>query len=154
MKLVIKPDKVRLCLNARKLNKDAYPLASIEGILSRLPKAEMISKIDLKDAYWQLGLTERAKALTAFTVPGRPLYQFVVMPFGLCNAPQAMSRLMYAIIPDDLRYCVFGYLDDLCVVSDSFENHVEVLVRIANQFKLANLTLNVTKSKFCVKETR
>jgi len=62
-------------------------LASIEGILSRLPKAEMISKIDLKDAYWQIGLTERAKALTAFIVPERPLYQFVVMPFGLCNAP-------------------------------------------------------------------
>jgi len=62
-------------------------LASIEGILSRLPKAEMISKIDLKDAYWQIGLTERAKALTAFTVPGSSLYQFVVIPVGLCNAP-------------------------------------------------------------------
>jgi len=57
-------------------------LASIEGILSRLPKAEMISKIDLKDAYWQIGLTERAKAWTAFTVPGRPLYQFVAIALG------------------------------------------------------------------------
>jgi len=57
---------------------------------------------------------------------------------------------MDAIVPDDLRYCVFGYLNDLCVVSDSFENHVEVFVQIANQFKLANLTLKLTKSKFCV----
>jgi len=69
MRLVLKPNKVRLCLDARKLNnvtqKDAYPLASIEGILSWLLKAEMISKIDLKDAYWQIGLTERAKALKA-----------------------------------------------------------------------------------------
>jgi len=85
-------------------------LASIKGIHSRLPKAEMISKIDLKDAYLQIGLSERAKALTAFTVPVRPLYQFVVMPFGIRNAPQTMSRLMDAIIPDDLRYYVFEYL--------------------------------------------
>jgi len=53
-----------------------------------------------------------------------------------------MSRLIDAIIPDDLRYCVFGYLDSLCVVSDSFENHVEV----------ASLTLNETKSKFCARQ--
>jgi len=59
---------------------------------------------------------------------------------------------MDAVIPDDLRYCVFGYLDDLCFVSDSFENHVKVLVQIANQFKLANLTLNENKSKFCARQ--
>jgi len=59
---------------------------------------------------------------------------------------------MDAIITDDLWYCVFGYLDDVCVVSDTFENHVKVLVRIANQFKLANLTLYVTKSKFFVRQ--
>lgn len=64
--------------------------------------------MDLKDAYWQIGLAEEAKPLTAFTVPGRPLYQFVVMPFAI--------------------------------------------IRIAEQFKKANLTLNVSKSKFCVTE--
>lgn len=72
MRLVLKPNKVRLCLDARRLNqvttKDAYPLPNIEGILSRLPKANIISKLDLKDAYWQIGLTDQAKALTAFTV--------------------------------------------------------------------------------------
>ncbi|KAH8324061.1 hypothetical protein KR059_006460, partial [Drosophila kikkawai] len=61
MRLVVKPNKVRLCLDARKLNdatkKDAYPLQSIEGIFARLPKANMISKLDLKDAYWQIELT-------------------------------------------------------------------------------------------------
>lgn len=92
MRLVIKPNKVRLCLDARKLNSvtqtDAYPLPSIEGIFSRLPKANIISKLDLKDAFWQIGLDDESKHLTAFTVPGRPLYQFVVMPFGLCNAPK------------------------------------------------------------------
>ncbi|XP_046803805.1 uncharacterized protein LOC124419228 [Lucilia cuprina] len=88
MRLVVKPNKVRLCLDARKLNqvtkKDAYPLPNIGGIFARLPKANLITKLDLKDAYWQIGLDESSKPLTAFTVPGRPLYQFVF--FLHCDA--------------------------------------------------------------------
>ncbi|XP_067635455.1 uncharacterized protein [Eurosta solidaginis] len=103
--------------DARKLNdvttKDAYPLPSIDGIFSRLPQANIITKLDLKDAYWQIELSPESKPLTAFTVPGRPLYQFKVMPFGLCNAPSTMCRLMDEIIPPDLRHCFFGYLDEL-----------------------------------------
>lgn len=154
MRLVIKPNKIRLCLDARKLNsvtkKDAYPLPSIEGIFSRLPKANIISKLDLKDAYWQIGLSDAAKPLTAFTIPGRPLYQFVVMPFGLCNAPSTMCRLVDQIIPPDLRHTVFGYLDDLIIVSENFQTHLSILVRIAEQLRKANLTLNISKSHFCV----
>lgn len=154
MRLVMKPNKVRLCLDARRVNavtkKDAYPLPNIDGIFARLPKANIISKLDLKDAFWQIGLDEKSKEYTAFTVPGRPLYQFAVMPFGLCNAPQTMCRLMDQLIPPELRHCVFGYLDDLIIVSEDFPTHLEVLVRISSQFRNANLTLNISKSKFCV----
>lgn len=154
MRLVMKHNKVRLCLDARRVNavtkKDAYPLPNIDGIFARLPKANIISKLDLKDAFWQIGLDEKSKEYTAFTVPGRPLYQFAVMPFGLCNAPQTMCRLMDQLIPPELRHCVFGYLDDLIIVSEDFPTHLEVLVRISSQFRNANLTLNIYKSKFCV----
>lgn len=156
MRLVIKPGKVRLCLDARRINectkKDAYPLPNIDGIFSRLPKANIITKLDLKDAFWQIPLTDEAKAITAFTVPGRPLYQFTVMPFGLCNAPQTMCRLVDELIPADLKTCVFGYLDDVCVVSEDFDTHMSILIRLAEQFRRANLTLNVAKSRFCVTE--
>lgn len=158
MRLVLKPHKVRLCLDARKLNqvtkKDAYPLPNIDGIFSRLPKANIISKLDLKDAYWQISLTDQAKALTAFTVPGRPLYQFAVMPFGLCTAPQTMCRLMDQLIPADLKNSVFGYLDDLIIVSEDLPSHLTTLVRIADEFRKANLTLNISKSAFCVTEVK
>lgn len=158
MRLVVKPNKVRLCLDARKVNqvtkKDAYPLPSMEGIFSRLPRANIISKLDLKDAYWQIALSDEAKPLTAFNVPGRPLYQFVVMPFGLCTAPQTMCRLMDQLIPPELRHCVFGYLDDLIIVSKDFPSHISALVRIAEEFRRANLTLNVDKSHFCVTEVK
>jgi len=50
---------------------------------------------------------------TAYTVSGRPLYQFKAMPFGLCHARQTMSKLMDRVIPPQLRNEVFVYLDDL-----------------------------------------
>jgi len=127
VRLVVRPNKVRLCLDARKLNeaikKDAYPLQSIMRFFARPPKANIISELDLKDAYWQIGLSKAAKPQTAFTVPGRALFQFTVMPFGLCNVPSTMCRLMDTLIPPDVRYCVIGYLDDICIVSEDFSSH-------------------------------
>jgi len=121
--LVQKPGKVRLCLDSRKVNmvttKDAYPLPQIDGILSRLPKANFISSLDLKDAYWQIPLDPASRDKTAFTIPGKPLYQYKVMPFGLTNASQTMTRLMDKVIPAHLRNAVFVYLDDFLIVFDS-----------------------------------
>jgi len=101
--LVITPGKNKLCLDARRVNKvtkkDAYPLQNIDGLLSRISSTIFISSVELKHAYWQIELEEEIRPITAFTVPGRPLYQFVVMPFGLCNAGQSLCRLMDKVIP-------------------------------------------------------
>lgn len=156
--LVRKGDKNRLCLDARKLNirtiKDAYPLPHIDGILSRLQDTRFISAIDLKDAFWQIPLEEKSREKTAFTVPGRPLYQYTVMPFGLCNAAQRMCRLMDKVIPAIMRSNVFVYLDDLLVCSASFDDHLILLEDVARCLTRANLTINVEKSKFCYREVR
>ena len=156
--LVQKPGKVRLCLDSRKVNavtrKDAYPLPQIDGILSRLPQAMFISSLDLKDAYWQIPLDPESRDKTAFTVPGKPLYQYRVMPFGLTNASQTMTRLMDKVIPAALRNEVFVYLDDLLVVSDSFDSHINVLRIVAGHIRNAGLTLNIEKSKFCMKSVK
>lgn len=150
--------KARLCLDSRTLNsvtiKDAYPLPNIDGILSRLGDTHFISAIDLKDAFWQIELDAEAKEKTAFTVPGRSLYQFVRMPFGLCNAAQTMCRLMDQVIDPDLRESVFVYIDDLLVVSADFDMHIERLRRVAQCLRRANLTINVQKSSFAMKEIK
>jgi len=82
--LVQKGLKNRLCLDARKVNsrtiKDAYPLPHIEGLLSRLQETYYISAVDLKDAFWQIPFESKSREKTAFSVPGRPLYQFTVIP--------------------------------------------------------------------------
>jgi len=150
--------KVRLCLDARRVNevtvKDAYPLPIIDGILSRLENTNFISSLDLKDAFWQIPLDDDAKCKTAFTVPNRPLYQFTVMPFGLCNAPQTMCRLMHKVIPHEYHDKVFVYLDDLLITSVTFEEHLVLLKLVALWLRKANLTINVDKSRFVLKQLK
>lgn len=76
-----KDGKPRFCVDFRKLievsEKDAYPLPFINAILDKLRQAKFISTIDLKQGYWQIPLTPASKPLTAFTVPGRGLFQFL-----------------------------------------------------------------------------
>lgn len=156
--LVKKPGKVRLCIDSRKLNavtkKDSYPLPHINGLLSRLKDTFYISGIDLKDAFLQIKLSEPSKEKTAFAIPGKPLYHYKFMPFGLCNGPQTMSRLMDKVIPSRFRENVFIYLDDLLVCSPDFESHMKLLSEVAECLKRAKLTINVNKSKFCQKEIK
>ncbi|XP_043661776.1 uncharacterized protein LOC122625787 [Drosophila teissieri] len=96
--VVSKQGKNCFCLDARKLNaltvKDAYPLPSVDGVLSRIDQRHFISCVDLKFAFWQIELDDNSKEYTVFTVSGRPLYQFRMMPFGLYNAAQRLVRLM------------------------------------------------------------
>lgn len=150
--------KARLCLDARQVNsitvKDAYPMPKIDSIISRLNETQFISSVDLKDAFWQIELDEESRDKTAFTIPGRPLYQFTRMPFGLCNAAQSMCRLMDLAIPSELRGCVFVYIDDLLVVSESWETHLERLEMVATSLRKANLTINVDKSHFAMKSLK
>lgn len=156
--LVRKPGKVRLCVDSRKLNavtkKDSYPLPHINGLLSRLHDTYFITGIDLKDAFLQIKLTESSKEKTAFVVPGKPLYHYTKMPFGLCNGPQTMSRLMDRVIPSRLRENVFIYLDDLLVCTSDFDTHIKILNEVAECLSKAKLTINVEKSKFCQKEIK
>lgn len=123
--------KARLCLDFRKVNavsvKYAYPTPIIDGLLGRLRATSFITSLNLKDAFWQIPLARESRDKTAFTVPGHPLYQFKVMPFGLCNAAQTLCRLMQRVIPHELSDRVFVYLDDLLIVSENFEEHMNIL---------------------------
>lgn len=150
--------KSRLCLDSRALNnvtvKDAYPMPKIDGIMSRLADTYFISSIDLKDAFWQIELDDGSREMTAFTVPGRPLYQFRRMPFGLCNAAQTMCRLMDKVVPSKFREHVFVFIDDLLIVSADFPTHINCLKSVAECLRTAGLTINVDKSHFCMKEIK
>ena len=156
--LVRKPGKNRLCLDSRDVNKctvkDTFPLPNIDSHLQHLEASRFIASIDLKDAYWQVVLDEQSRDKTAFTIPGRPLYQFTRMPFGLCNAAQRMCRVMDKIIPQRLKQQVFVYLDDLLVIGNDFHSFANTLSEVATCLNKANLTINAKKSKFGFKHLR
>lgn len=108
----------------------------------------------MKDAFWQIPLDIKSRDKTAFVVPGRPLCQFTVLPFGLCNSPQTMCRLMHRVIPHELHERVFVYLDDLLITSATFDEHIELLKKVACLLTEAGLTINVEKSKFLLKQIK
>jgi len=134
--------------------KDAYPFPQVDGILSRLPPSRYINGLDVKHAFWQIPLEEKSRQCTAFTIPNRPLYQYKVMPFGLCNAAQTLCRLMDPVVPPSLRTRVFVYLDDLLLLADDFDSHMQLIEEVAGYFRKANLTINIAKSKFCMREIK
>lgn len=126
----------------------------VDGLLSRLHDTYFISGIDLKDAFWQISLSDESKEITAFTIPNRGHFRFRMMPFGLCNAAQTISELMNKVIPAKLRDRVFIYLDDILVVSSTFEEHMSILSEVAHCLRTSGLTINVEKSKFCQSEIK
>ena len=142
----------RFCINFKKINdisrKDAYPLPFINAILDKLRRAKYISSIDLKQGYWQIPLTEDSKPITAFTVPGRGLFQFKVMPFGLHSAPATFQRLMDRILGPELEPFCFAYLDDIIILGETYDEHENNLLTVFERLRAANLKINSAKCQF------
>lgn len=142
----------RFCVDYRQLNKvtkrDAYAIPYMAMILDRLRNSKYFSGIDLKSAYWQIPLSEASMEKTAFVVPGRGLFEFTRMPFGIHNAPARWQRFADTILGHDLEPYVFVYLDDIIVATPDFETHVRVLQTIFDRLLAAGVTVNRDKCEF------
>lgn len=153
-----KDGSYRFCVDYRKLNqvteRDAYPLPLVSSTLDKLRDAKYLSSLDIKSAYWQIKMAEDSKPLTAFTVPGRGLFQFCRMPFGLHNAPARWQRLIDGVLGLDLEPYVFVYLDDIIIVTQTYEKHLEILREVSRRLKQAGLTVGRDKCNFGRPELR
>ena len=148
----------RMCQDYRRLNeitiKDVYPIPQIDSILSKLRNARYITKLDLSQAFHQVVIREELRNLTAFGVPGRGTFRYRRPPFGLCNGPSSLQRIMDSLLGPEMEPHVFKYLDDNIIVTDTFEDHLKWLDKVMGILKKANLTINTDKSEFCCSEVK
>lgn len=149
--------KWRICLDSRRLNqytkRDEFPFPNMMGIVQRIPQSKFFTVIDLSESYYQVALERSSKNMTAFRTT-KNLYRFTVMPFGLSNAPATMARLMAKVLGHDLEPWVHVYLDDIIIVSNSLEEHLQLIREVARRLQNAGLTINLQKSKFCQTKIR
>jgi len=129
--------------------KDAYPLPQVTATLDKLRGARYLSTLDLKNGYWQVPLAPESRPITAFTVPGKGLMQFRVMPFGLHSAPATFQRLLDGILGPELDPHVLVYLDDIIVTSQTFDEHLCHLAEVFRRLREARLRVNPEKCHFC-----
>ncbi|GFX17366.1 transposon Tf2-9 polyprotein [Trichonephila clavipes] len=109
--------------------------------------------MDLRSGYWQIEIDEADREKTAFITP-EGLYEFKVMPFGLCNAPATFERMMDNLLRHfkwTMRLC---YLDDIIVFSETFEDHLIRLRLVLKCLQEAGLKLNSKKCLFAAQEKK
>ena len=121
---------LRLCVDYRGLNektvKDEFPLPRVDDLLVELREANVITHLDLMQRYHQVKKAEEDVWKTAFQGPNG-LYEFVVMSYGLTNAPATFQSLMNYVLAPVLHKFVIVYLDDICVFSSNPEEQLEHL---------------------------
>ena len=133
-------------------HKDAYPLPHIDDTLQTLSGSKWFSTIDLLSGYWQVDIAENDREKTAF-ITHDGLFEFNVMPFGLCTASATFQRLMNLALSGMLWSKCLVYLDDIISFGCTFEEYLShlasVLARLREvnlKAKLQNATSSITKS--------
>ena len=149
--LVKKSDgTLRFCVDYRQLNnltvKDSYPLPRIDTCFDALGGARYFSTLDFRQGYWQVGNDPESFDKTTF-ITRKGSFKFKVLPFGLSNAPAVFQRLMNMVMQGLTWEACSVFLDDIIVISSTFEQHLERLNAVFQRLKTANLKLKPSKCR-------
>ncbi|KAK1424442.1 hypothetical protein QVD17_19772 [Tagetes erecta] len=152
-----KDGSMRMCIDYRELNKltikNKYPLPRIDDLFNQMQGASYFSKIDLRSGYHQLKVREDDIPKTAFrTRYGH--YEFLVMSFGLTNAPATFMDLMNRVCKPYLDKFVIVFIDDILVYSRDQNDHTEHLKKVLETLRQEKLYAKFSKCDFWKREVQ
>jgi hypothetical protein len=141
----------RMCVDYRSLNeviiKNKYPLPWIEDLFDQMKGAKIFSKIDLRSGYHQLKIRAKDVPKTAFTMR-YGLYEFLVMSFGLTNAPAYFMNLMNKVFMEYLDQFVVVFINDILIYSPNKETHEDHLRLVLQKLRDNQLYAKFSKCDF------
>lgn len=143
-----KDGSMRVCVDYRNINQityqDTYPLPHIDTCLNALQGASWYSTLDLRSGYHNIPIRESDKDKTAF-ITRRGSFRYNVMPFGLTCAPSVFQRLMDLVLCGLTYEACMVYLDDIIVISNDFDTHIDRLKQVLGRIRQAGLKLKASK---------
>ena len=147
----------RFCVDYRKLNnltrKDHYPIPLIDETLTRLSRAKIFTKLDIRQAFNRIRMDPASEELTTFRTRYGS-YKYKVLPFGLCNGPATFQRYINEVLYDLLDECCTAYIDDILIYSEDPLEHATHVKKVMDRLMAANLQVDIKKSEFHVTTTK
>jgi hypothetical protein len=148
---------LRVCIDYRALNeltiKNRYPIPLITDTLAKLSQAKVFTKLDVVAAFNQIRMKEGKEWLTTFnTRYGQ--FEYLVMPFGLCNAPGTFQSYINNSILDYLDIFCTAYLDNVLVYSNTPEEHTNHVLKVLQRLLDRGLYVDIDKCEFSVKQVK
>jgi hypothetical protein len=146
-----KDQTLQMCMDYRPLNevtiKNKYPLPQIDILFDQLTRARVFSKIDLRSGYHQIRIRLKDIPKTAFTT-WYGLFEYLVMSFGLTNAPAHFTYLMNSIFMPGLDKFVVVFIEDILIYSKNEEEHARHLWIVLTRLREHQLYTKFSKCAF------
>jgi hypothetical protein len=143
----------RFCCDLRRINNgsvvDRYKMPVPEHLFGRMQGATWRSKICCRSGFFNIPLSEESKDYCSFWWEGK-LYRFTRLPFGHVNATAIFQGIMeHELNKAGLSLCAVVFVDDICIYSTTFEEHIACLQILLRHFKAVGLRAHPSKTILC-----